>query len=111
MFGFGCAEVIKCSHPHVHLASNVHSPARRFSQEQENLPPADPLLPNLEVDHEDTVVVPDTQSGPNEFGICPDAGAHCRIDDVGMAPQEIPLMQNYPSKCCSNTTFSFVIRP
>jgi hypothetical protein len=63
------------------------------------------------VDQEDAVAVPNAQSGPNEFGICPDAGAHCRIDDVGTAPQEIPLTQNHPSKYHSNTTFYFVIRP
>jgi hypothetical protein len=87
----------KAPSPHVHLAPNV--------------PSVDPPLPNLEVDQEDAVAVPDAQSGPNKFGICPDARAHCRIDDVGTAPQDIPLTQNHPSKCCSNTTFSFIIRP
>jgi hypothetical protein len=96
---------------HVHSAPNVHSPPRGFSQEQENPPPADPPLPNLEVDQEDAVAVPDAQSGPNEFGICPDAGAHCRIDDVGTTTQEIPVTQNNPSKCRSNTIFSFIIHP
>jgi hypothetical protein len=83
--------------PHVHLAPNV--------------PPADPPLNNLEVDQKDAVAVPDAQSAPNEFGICPDDRVHCRIDDVDTAPQEITLTQNHPSKCRSNTTFSYVIRP
>jgi hypothetical protein len=39
--------------PHVHSATNV--------------PPANSLLPNLKVDQEDTVAVPDAQSGPNEL--------------------------------------------
>jgi hypothetical protein len=67
--------------------------------------------PTLELDQEDAVAVSDAQFGPNEFGICPDAGAHCRIDDVGTTTQEIPLTQNHPSKCRSNTIFSFIIRP
>jgi hypothetical protein len=54
------------------------------------------------VDQKDAVAVTDAQSSPNEFAICPDAGA---------APQEIPLTQNHPSKYHSNTIFSFVIRP
>jgi hypothetical protein len=58
--------------PHVHSSPNV--------------PPANPLLPNLEVDQEDAVAVPDPQSGPNEFGICLDDHGHCRIDDVGAPP-------------------------
>jgi hypothetical protein len=77
--------------PHVHSAPDVHSPPRGFSQEQETPPPADPLLPNFKVDQEDTVVVSDAQSGPNEFGTCPDTGAYCRIDDVSMALHEILL--------------------
>jgi hypothetical protein len=36
--------------------------------------------PTLELDQEDAVAVSDAQFGPNEFGICPDAGAHCWID-------------------------------
>jgi hypothetical protein len=83
-----------------------------------NVPAANPPSPNLEVDQEDTVAVPDVQSGLNEFGICPHDRVHCRIDrvhcqidDVGMTLQEIPLTRNRPSKCGSNTTFSFVICP
>jgi hypothetical protein len=41
-----------------------------------NMPPADPPLPNLEVDQEDAIAVLDAQSGPNEFGICSDARRH-----------------------------------
>jgi hypothetical protein len=59
--------------PHVHSAPNVS--------------PANPPLPNLEVDLEDAVAVPDAQSSLNEFGICPDDRIHCWIDDVGAPPR------------------------
>jgi hypothetical protein len=61
------------SSPHVHSAPNV--------------PPANPPLPNLEVDREDAVAVPDAQSSPNEFGICPDDRIYYRIDDIDTAPR------------------------
>jgi hypothetical protein len=58
-------------------SSHVHSAP--------NVPPANHPLPNLEVDQEDAVAVPDAQSSLNEFGICPDDRVHCRIDDVDTA--------------------------
>jgi hypothetical protein len=45
--------------PHVDSAPNVHSLPRGFLQEHENPPPAGSPLPNLEVDQEDVVAVPD----------------------------------------------------
>jgi hypothetical protein len=72
-----------------------HSPPRRFSPVHD-IPActAEAPLPNLEVDVEDVVAPLDAQSAPNEVGTTP---------VVGTAPQEIPLTQNHPSKCCSNT--------
>jgi len=50
---------------------------------------SNPPLPNIEVDVEDVVRVPDAQSGPNQVGI---------ILDIPTFPQEIPLSQEHPSK-------------
>jgi hypothetical protein len=96
----------------VHSPPNGHSPPRGLSQEQDNPAPSDPPLPNLEADVnvEDAVAVPDAQSAPNEVGICPDVGAECWAADVVTTAQEIPLTQNMPSKCGSNT-FYFLISP
>jgi hypothetical protein len=63
----------KAPSPHVHSAPNML--------------PTNPPLPNLEVDQEDAVVVPDAQSGPNEFGVYPHDRVHCRIDDIGTPPR------------------------
>jgi hypothetical protein len=93
--------------PHVHSPPNGQSPPHGFSLEHENPAPAYPPLANLEVDVEDPVAVPDAQSVPNEVGICPSVGAQCRTNNVVTAPQEIPLTQNHPSKCRSNTLFFF----
>jgi hypothetical protein len=51
--------------PHVHSTPNVS--------------PTNPLLPNIEVNQEDVVAVPDAQSGSNEFDICPDDRVHCGL--------------------------------
>jgi hypothetical protein len=61
---------------------NGHSPHHGFSQEQKNLAPADPPLPNREVDVENAVAVPDAQSAPNEVGIYPQVGVECRTDNI-----------------------------
>jgi hypothetical protein len=66
-------------------------------RKNKNPPPFDPPLANLELDVEDPVTVPDAQSAPMMLGFV-------------MAPQKIPLTQNHPSKCCSNTFyFLFVL--
>ena len=60
-----------------------------LSPEGGNLAPADLSLPNIQIDDDDGVWVPDVQSGPNQTGI---------VLDVGISPQEIPTSQNHPSK-------------
>ena len=75
-----------------------YSPPHGLSPAAENPAPSEPLLPNCEVDVEDTVMVPDAQSTPNEVGVCSGIRAECGTDDVVGAPQEIPLTQNHPSK-------------
>ena len=84
--------------PHGYSPHNVHSPPHGLSPAPENPTPYEPLLPNREVDVEDTVAVPDAQSASNEAGVCPDVRAEYRTDDVVAAPQEIPLTQNHPRK-------------
>ena len=60
-----------------------------LSPEGGNSAPADLSLPNIQIDGDDGVWVPDVQSGPNQTGI---------VLDVGISPQEIPTSQNHPSK-------------
>ena len=60
-----------------------------LSSEGGNSAPADLSLPNIQIDDDDRVRVPDVQSGPNQTGI---------VLDVGISPQEIPTSQNHPSK-------------
>ena len=60
---------------------------------------SNPPLPNIEVDVEDVVRVPDVQSGPNQVGI---------NLDIPTFPQEIPLSQEHPSKWLSNTFVSIL---
>jgi len=54
-----------------------------------NSTPADLSLPNIQIDDDDGVWVPDVQSSPNQTGI---------VLDVGISPQEIPTSQDHPSK-------------
>ena len=77
--------------PHGYSPPNVHSPPHGLSPALENPAPSEPLLPNREVDVEDAIVVPDTQSAPNEVGVCPGVRVECGTNDVVGAPQEIPL--------------------
>ena len=81
---FPCLDLV------VRKLSNDPTP-HGLSPAAENPAPSEPLLPNCEVDVEDAVVVPDTQSALNEVGVCPDVHAECGTDDVVGAPQEIPL--------------------
>jgi len=60
-----------------------------LSPEGGNSAPTDLSLPNIHIDDDDGVRVPDVQSGPNQTGI---------VLDVGISPQEIPTSQDHPSK-------------
>ena len=77
--------------PHGYSPPNGHSPPRGFSLEPENPTPSNPPLPNREVDVEDVVLVPDSQSALNEVGVCPDVRAEYRSDDGVVAPSEDPF--------------------
>jgi len=70
-----------------------------LSPGEDNPGASDPPLPNIEVDVEDVVWVPDAQSGPNQVGISL---------DIPTFPQEIPLSQEHPSKWLFNTFFSIL---
>ena len=60
-----------------------------LSPEGGNSAPADLFLPNIQIDDDDGVRVPDVQSDPNQTEI---------VLDVGISPQEIPTSQDHPSK-------------
>ena len=92
--------------PHGYPPLNSHAPPNRLSPTPVNPPIYEPLLPNREVDVEDVVVVPDAQSAPNEVGVCPQVRGS---DDGFVAPHEIPLTQNHPSKCCIDTIVSLLL--
>ncbi|RLN39089.1 transposase related protein [Panicum miliaceum] len=74
---------------------NGHSPPLGLSPEHDIPAPFYPPLPNNDV--EDVVVVPDAQSGPNEFEIFPNVGAQCPIDGCPPTLHDIPLTQNHPN--------------
>jgi hypothetical protein len=60
----------------------------------------DPPVPEPDMDAEVVSTVPDAQSAPNEVQIAEAVGDACRThDDRVDPPQEIPLIQNHPSKC------------
>jgi len=58
-----------------------------LSPEGGNSAPTDLSLPNIHIDDDDGVRVPDVQSGLNQTGI---------VLDVGVSPQEIPTRQDHP---------------
>jgi len=68
---------------------NDHPTPHVLSPKGGNSAPADLSLPNIQIDDENGVRVPDVQSGPNQAGI---------VFDVGICPHEIPTSQDHPSK-------------
>ena len=68
---------------------NDYPTADVLSPEGGNSAPAEQSLPNIQIDDDDGVRVPDVQSGPNQAGI---------VFDVGICPHEIPTSQDHPSK-------------
>jgi hypothetical protein len=89
--------------PHVYPPPTRHSPPHGLSLDPVNPPIMEPPLLNRELDVEDVVVVADAQSAPNELGVCPGVRVSCGTDDGFPPPHEIPLTQNHPSKCFSDT--------
>ena len=92
------------SSPHMHSppGNNWHSPPRELSPEQEFAGPPNPPIANPFGNVQDTVVIPDAESGPNLDGISHNPAAQCHNHDVVTTAQEIPLSQNHPSKCRSS---------
>ena len=97
------------SSPHMHSppGNNWHSPPRELSPEQEFAAPPDPPIAHPSGNVQDTVVIPDAESGPNLNGISHNPAAQCHNHDVVTAAQEIPLSQDHPSKCSALWQFSF----
>ena len=68
---------------------NDHPTPHVLSPGGGNSAPADLSSPNIQIDDDDGVWVPDVKSGPNQTGI---------VLDVGISPQEIPTSQDHQSK-------------
>ncbi|KAG2584992.1 hypothetical protein PVAP13_6KG362106 [Panicum virgatum] len=73
-----------------------------LSPEGGNSAPADLSLPNIQIDDENGVRVPDVQSSPNQTGI---------VLDVGISPQEIPTSQDHPRDVPNNIGITPEIAP
>ena len=105
------------SSPHMHSppGNNWHSPPHELSPEQEFAAPPDPPIAHPSGNVQDTVVIPDAESGPNLDGISHNPAAQCHNHDVVMAAQEIPLSHDHLSKCSalcnfhSNCCFHYVM--
>ena len=97
------------SSPHMHSppGNNCHSLPRELWPEQEFAGPPNPPIANPFGNVQDTVVIPDAESGPNLDGISHNPAAQCHNHDVVTTAQEIPLSQNHPSKCRALWQFSF----
>ena len=89
------------SSPHMHSlpGNNWHPPPRELSPKQEFAAPPDPPIAHPSGNVQDTVVIPDVESGPNLNGISHNPAAQCHNHDVVTAAQEISSSQNHPSKC------------